>query len=248
MKKIGLQLYTVRKCLSTPAEMRRTLKAVKEAGYTAVQLFGSVELAKAHGEAAREAGLELIGLLTDLSQCEQNGTELFDFCRQYHIKDIGVSTHFEECKDPKAYIGRVNAFARKAVAAGFTFSYHNHGHEFIRLDAGKTPMECFLEGFGQEVRFMPDTYWIHDGGYDVRYFLEQTKGRVQILHLKDMKRTEEGHTFAEVGNGNLYFKGILATALRCGIETFVVEQDICPADPLESIKQSYGALKGLLEE
>ena len=109
-------------------------------------------------------------------------------------------------------------------------------------------MKFFLEGFDpQTVSFMPNTYWIHDGGYDVRRFLEETQGRVKILHLKDMKRTESGHTFTEVGNGNLYMSGIIKTALEKGIRELVVEQDICEADSVDSLKSSYQTIKKILE-
>jgi sugar phosphate isomerase/epimerase len=153
-----------------------------------------------------------------------------------------------ECRDAEAYIRRINAFASRAKNAGFTFSYHNHGHEFIKLDCGETAMALFLKGFDAEtVDFMPDTYWLHDGCCDVRYFLEKTRNRVRILHLKDMKRIEQGHTFTEVGNGNLYFEGIIKTAIDCGINEFVVEQDICEGNPLDSLKISYDHIKNILE-
>ena len=110
-------------------------------------------------------------------------------------------------------------------------------------------MSRFLKEFdAKTVDFMPDTYWLHDGGYDVRYFLEQTKGRVKYLHLKDMKRTEQGHFFAEIGNGNLYFEGIIKTAIDCGIRNFIVEQDECDGDPIESLKQSYKNITAILEK
>ena len=246
MKYIGAQLYTVREKLTSSDEIKATLAAIKNIGYDSVQLFGSIDLASSHAKAAKEEGLTILGVLTDLSECESKSKEWFDLCKEYNIKDIGVSSNFSECQDTKAYIKRVNMFATEANDKGFTFSYHNHDHEFIKLDSGEIPMFSFLEGFETEtVNFMPDTYWLHDGGYDVRYFLEQTEGRVKILHLKDMKRTEEGHTFAEIGNGNLYFEGIIKTAHDCGIKHFVVEQDVCEGDPIESLRQSYKYIKGL---
>lgn len=248
MKYIGAQLYTVREKLTSSDEIKATLAAIKNIGYDSVQLFGSIDLASSHAKAAKEEGLAILGVLTDLSECELKSKEWFDLCKEYNIKDIGVSSNFSECQDTKAYIKRVNMFATEANDKGFTFSYHNHNHEFIKLDSGEIPMFSFLEGFETEtVNFMPDTYWLHDGGYDVRYFLEQTEGRVKILHLKDMKCTEEGHTFAELGNGNLYFEGIIKTAHGCGIKHFVVEQDVCEGDPIESLKQSYKFIKSLLE-
>lgn len=249
MKCIGAQLYTVREKLTSSDETKATLAAIKNIGYDSVQLFGSIDLASSHAKAAKEVGLTILGVLTNLSECEMNAKKWFDLCKEYNIKDIGVSAKFSECQDVKAYIRRINAFASRAKNAGFTFSYHNHGHEFIKLDCGETAMALFLKGFDAEtVDFMPDTYWIHDGGYDVRYFLNQTKNRVNILHLKDMKRTEQGHTFTEVGNGNLYFEGIIKTAHNCGITNFIVEQDCCEGNPIESLSQSYKYIIGLWED
>lgn len=247
MKNIGAQLYTVRDFLTTDAEIERTLGQIKAIGYTSVQFFGGPELVESCARAAKKVGLAIVGVLADLNTCKNSEKELFAVCREYGISDIGISAGFLEFQQPEAYIAEVNAFAKKAVAAGFTFSYHNHGAEFIRLEDGKTAMAHFLEAFDPQVDFMPDTYWLHDGGYDVRRFLEQTKNRVKILHLKDMKRTPEGHIFTEVGNGNLYFEGILKIATDNGITNFVVEQDICEGDPFESLKKSFAYVKSLLE-
>lgn len=247
MKNIGVQLYTVRGLLTSPEETLKTLKAIKEIGYDSVQLYGSVELLENCSKCAAEAGLNVIGVLINLNICEKCEEKLFEVCKKYGISDIGVSTNFDECKELDTYIPRLNAFGKKARNAGFTFSYHNHGHEFIKLDCGETSMNRLLRET-EAVDFMPDTYWLCDGGYDVRYFLEQTKGRVKILHLKDMKRIYGGHTFAEVGNGNLYFEGIVKTAIECGVENFVVEQDVCEGDPLISIKQSFEHIKNILED
>lgn len=249
MRNIGAQLYTVRNTLTTNEEIQRTLQAIKEIGYDSVQLFGPIELIENCARYAEETGLGIVGVLVDINICEEQERKLFEICDQYNISDIGVSSSFSECRDAEAYIRRINAFASRAKNAGFTFSYHNHGYEFIKLDCGETAMDLFLKGFDAEtVDFMPDTYWIHDGGYDVRYFLNQTKNRVNILHLKDMMRTEQGHTFTEVGNGNLYFKGIIKTAVDCGIKHFVVEQDRCEGNPIESLSQSYKYIIGLWED
>ena len=82
---------------------------------------------------------------------------------------------------------------------------------------------------------------------NIGYDSVQLFDSIDLLHLKDMKRIEEGHTFAELGNGNLYFEGIINTALNCDITNFIVEQDICDGDAIESLKQSYKFIKSLLE-
>jgi sugar phosphate isomerase/epimerase len=75
--------------------------------------------------------------------------------------------------------------------------------------------------------------------------LESLKGRVRILHLKDMKRTADGPTFAEIGQGNLNWQGILDVANAIGVRHCIVEQDQCDGDPLDSIRMSYEYLKNL---
>jgi sugar phosphate isomerase/epimerase len=227
--------------------MKQTLSDIKKIGYDTVQLFGDMELVERCAKSASEQGLEISGILTDLDICQNNRQKLFELCKKYGIFDVGISSVLKECRDIEAYVSRINAFAKETSNAGLTFSYHNHGHEFIKLDDGKSSMEHFFNEFDKTVFFMPDTYWIHDGGCDVRHFLDKTRSRVRILHLKDMKRIETGHTFTEVGNGNLYMKGIIKTALDSGIENFVVEQDICEKAPIESLKTSYKNIKDILE-
>ena len=249
MIRIGAQIYTVRELLKNDEMIKDTLYAIREIGYDSIQLFGSPELIEKCAGAARAASLTICGTLANMSICQSQETEFFDVCRKYRIPDIAISSNPDECEQTEHYISQVNAFAARVRQEGFSFSYHNHGHEFIRFDGRTTAMDKFLRGFDAEtVEFMPDTYWIQEGGCDVRHFLEQTRNRVRFLHLKDMKRTAQGHAYAELGNGNLYLSGILKTALACGIRHFIVEQDICEGNPLDSLRQSYTYLMRLLEE
>ena len=248
MNRIGAQLYTVRELLTSERATASVLGEIKKIGYDSVQLYGGPDVMERCAKAARAADLDIVGTLSNLTTCQTFEGEIFAICKAYSIPDIGISARLAEFQQPADYIARVNAFAQKVTAAGFTFSYHNHGAEFIRLTDGKRAMDHFLEAFDSDtVCYMPDTYWLHDGGCDVRHFLEQTKNRVKILHLKDLNRTPEGHTFAEVGSGNLYFAGIIKIALESGITNFVVEQDICDTNPIESLQKSFVYVKGLLE-
>lgn len=248
MKSIGAQLYTVRDALTTPEQMNETLKSIKQMGYDSVQLFGGgLDFIRDCAVAAKNAELEIVGVLINIKGCEAFGEELFKVCKEFGILDIGISGGVEDCRNYGQFIERINRFAARTRAEGLSFSYHNHAQEFYKLPTGETAMDHFLVEFEKSVDFMPDTYWLQYGGYDVRYFLEQVKGRVKILHLKDMKATEQGPIFAEVGGGNLYFKGIIKDAYEIGVEHLVVEQDRCEQDPFECLKKSYTHLKALLD-
>jgi sugar phosphate isomerase/epimerase len=109
-------------------------------------------------------------------------------------------------------------------------------------------MDILLSGFDAAVDLMPDTYWLQHGGVDVRDFIIKNGSRIKMLHLKDMKRALDGPTFAEVGVGNINMKGILECATKLGISDFIVEQDQCDGDPLESARISYKNISEILGE
>jgi len=236
----GLQLYTIRKLTTDDVACEKAIAQVAKTGYECVQLAGSMETMGRCAAACKKIGLPIVGILADLKLYAEAGDALFDFAREYGVTDIGISSSARTEEQAKELIRDANRYAAVVRANGFSFSYHNHSHEFIRTACGKTVMELLLEGFDPDlVDLMPDTYWLQHGGADVRAFLEAHRGRVKILHLKDMKRVEEGPTFAELGVGNLNLEGIIATAKACGVEHFIVEQDKCDGDPLVSAEISH---------
>ena len=244
---LGLQLYTVRQKITDASSALATLKAVKALGYECVQLAGSIETVELTAKAAKEAGVSVLGILVDMNMCETYDEKLFEIARYCGASDLGISSSIKTDAEAYDIISRANAFAKKAKEKGFTFSYHNHSNEFIRGKSGKLLIELLKEGFDPTlVSFMPDTYWIQHGGADVRAFLETLKGRTKILHLKDMKRTPDGPTFAEIGVGNINFEGIIEVAKNIGIEYFIVEQDKCDVDPIDSARTSCEYLRKLI--
>ena len=243
---IGIQLYTVRKLMTDESSADAVIASLREIGYGAAQLAGSLETVALTAGACIRQGMQVLGILVNIDLCESEQARLFEIARACGATDLGISSSAASEEDVKGLVPRVNAFARTAQAEGFTFSYHNHSNEFIRTAGGKTVMELLLEGFdAQAVRLMPDTYWLQHGGVDVRDFLARNGARVGLLHLKDMKRAADGPTFAEIGVGNLNFPGILETAAQIGVEHVIVEQDKCDGDPLDSARISYEYLKDL---
>ena len=241
--KIGLQMYTLRKVMETEEQMAVTLARVKEIGYECVQLAGTLEQMERVGLAAKNAGLPAVSLMATLEEYMRNEAETFRIAKLLGATDLGISSAHKTMEETLELIRQANSFAQRAKAHGLTFSYHNHSNELIRMAGEKTGLDLLLEGLHEDVRFTPDTYWLQHGGADVRLWLTKLSSRTKILHLKDMKRTAEGVTFAEIGEGNLWWDGILPLALSMGIEYYVVEQDKCDGDPLESIEISYRYLR-----
>jgi sugar phosphate isomerase/epimerase len=72
------------------------------------------------------------------------------------------------------------------------------------------------------------------------------KGRMGVVHLKDLEIIDYKQVFAEVGEGNLNFKAIIEACREIGVEWYVVEQDECRRDPFESLAISLRNLKALI--
>ena len=93
MNNIGAQLYTVRDLLSSDEQTVETLKKIKALGYTAVQFFGGKDRIISMGKAAKETGLKVQGVLSDIKTYLDMGDELFDLAKEYNIPiRIGINS------------------------------------------------------------------------------------------------------------------------------------------------------------
>ena len=213
---IGIQLYTVRDLLTDREGCDKTIGALAEMGYECIQLAGgaaSIETMKYSIEAAKKYGLKVVGILSNPTAIREAFDELCDIAREAGCYDIGISGVAKCEASSRALVKDANELAAAIRKKGFSFSYHNHSHEYLRTECGDRVMDILLDGFDKEaIDLMPDTYWLQHGGVDVRAFIERHRERIKILHLKDMKRTADGVTFAEVGEGNINITGIISLA------------------------------------
>ena len=150
----------------------------------------------------------------------------------------GVS--FDTYESIKAFCAKLNAAGKVFRDAGMQLCYHNHQIEFRKVNGrivldiiyAETDPACLLGEI--------DTYWVQTGGGDCVEWCRKLKNRQPIIHLKDYGIDKESKPFmAEIGNGNLDFKAITAVAEAGGCKWYSVEQDVCPADPFDSLKQSF---------
>ncbi|MCQ2386299.1 MAG: TIM barrel protein, partial [Clostridia bacterium] len=236
MQNIGLQIYTIRDFLQDDNALQNAMDKIAAIGYREIQSYGTFEYNLKTANAAKRAGLKVNGSVMDFMLCHENLEELVKTCKVFDQAEIGIGFKKEELCDEECFrtlLKTVREDSRKLAAEGVFFSYHNHDREMERFPDGKMILDVIFEELSpEEMGFMPDTYWLQKGGLDVRHTLEVYGDRAKTLHLKDMKKLPEGTTYAEVGQGNLWWDGILETARRVGIRNYVVEQDFTDKDPL----------------
>lgn len=246
-RSFGVQLFTVRDYMKTEEQIRESFRRIKAMGYDEIQTAGCAIPYADFGRLAKEAGLTICGTHDNFQKMLETPELAMEEHRLLGTTNMGTGGWFEELTvaNMQAYIEKANKVVEQVAPHGFTFTYHNHSHEFMKVD-GTCMFDQLLQRLNPEgTSFVLDTYWVQHGGGDVRHWLEKLAGRVDILHLKDMGRGPDGPMITEIGNGNLWWEGILKTAEDTGVRHFVVEQDHCPGDPFDSLQQSIAYLKQL---
>jgi sugar phosphate isomerase/epimerase len=242
---VAAQLYTIREHARTGSDVAIALKRIADIGYKAVQVSGIAPLPDDDlAQMLNDAGLVCCSTHEDparlLSEPEVMAERLKKLsCGSTACPSPGEA-RLDTIEDVKSFAKRLNAAGKVFHEAGLIFAYHNHAGEFRRLD-GRVILEVLYEE--TDPRYMqgePDTYWIQYGGGDPVHWCRWLKGRLPLLHMKDYKIDAQGApAFAEIGQGNLDWRAIVAAAEESGCEWFIVEQDICDGDPFDSLQMSF---------
>lgn len=248
---IGAQLYTLREFTRTPADIARTLRKVRQIGYEAVQLsaLGPIETAELKRILDGE-GLAVAATHVPWSRLRDETQAVIDEHHLLGCRYVAVGSMPAEYREAGAegyarFAREASAVARQLKAAGLVFSYHNHSFELERF-GGRTGLEIlYSEGDPELFTAAIDTYWIQHGGGDPADWIRRLKGRVPLVHLKDMAIRGGEQVMAEVGEGNLNWPAILAACREAGVVWYLVEQDVCPRDPFESLAISLRNLKAM---
>lgn len=246
IEKLGVQLYTVRDFMTNEKDIAETFKKLKDLGYDQGQTARCAVPYEVYGELAEKAGIELVGTHDDFDLMCNDFDQAWKNHQALHTNLMGIGGYFFPAEqrtlaEVENFIKKANAVGENIAKHGGKFTYHNHQHEFAKMENGKTIMEMLVEELHPEnTSFVLDTYWVQTGGGDVCDWIEKLAGRIDILHLKDMMIINETREqrFTEIGNGNMNWEKILTSAEKAKVKYYVVEEDFCPGDPFESLKMS----------
>ncbi len=246
MKPIAAQLYTLRDYIQNFQDIETTFKRLKTMGYNEVQFSGAkITDAKELKRIADDTGIHVIcthipydDMKNDLKKVIADHQTLGCLCA-----GVGaMPSDYRSAEGFHTFAKEFDQIAKELKKEGLGATYHNHRFEFEKFDGKKTGMDILLED-GDTYTFMADTYWIQSGGGDVVEWIYKLRGRIQMIHFKDMAIQNNEQLYAEVMEGNLNWKGILDACENTGIEYYIVEQDICQRDPFESLEISLRNLK-----
>lgn len=252
-KEIGVQLYSIRDVIGNPEAYARNheeaFKALAQMGYTSVEaacysdgkLYGvDPEQYKADLEAAGLKSLSThIGRnLSDEELASGDFTESMKWWEQAIAAHKAAGCKYVVCPSfavpqtlagLKTYCDYFNAIGAKCKENGMLFGYHNHSHEFNKVE-DKVIYDFMLENTNPEsVFFEMDVYWAVMGhAAPVEYF-KKYPGRFTMLHIKDYRELGE--------SGMVGFDAIFNNAGLAGMKDFIVEiEAFTKGDWKESMK------------
>lgn len=251
--KIAVQGYTLRDFAKTPEDVAKTCARIRKIGYEAVQISAWCKMdPNEMAKILKNEGLTCAATHVGLDEVLANPQKIADEhkilgCSQTAVGSLPGLWDKSIPKDMprfKKAAADMSDAAKKLAALGIGFGYHNHKIEFQKCE-GRRILDILIEESDPALNFEIDTFWVQFGGADPAEYIKRLKGRIPLLHLKDLTIVDDNVTMAEVGEGNLNWPAILKAAKSSGVKWYIVEEDVCQRDPFESIEISLKNLKAM---
>lgn len=234
MEKLAVQLYTLREEMSK--DVVGTLEQVAALGYKGVEFAGffgqsAIEL-KAHLD---RLGLEVVGSHTPLEDLVGDLDKVITYNQTIGNNYIVCPwAKVETVEDLQELIMKLKGAAKTLQDHGMVLLYHNHDHEFVKIE-DKYALDRLWEAFPDgEVKSELDTYWAHHAGLIASQYIKEHEDRIGLIHLKD---GIVGRPCA-IGEGDAPIQDVLDTARTLGFEWIIVENDNPMPNGLEDITRS----------
>lgn len=250
--RIGLQLYTVREAMEK--DYVGTLEQLANMGYQGVEFAGYGGLSPEEMKALLDRlGLTAVGSHVSLDQLVNHLDEHIAMNKTVdNDKLICPFLEQERYSTVEALAETIELLKQAAdrlAAHGMKLGYHNHEFEFTTKHDGKTVEEIILSSLSEDQLFCElDVCWVQFSGNDPVEWVNKLAGRLPLVHLKDLDRTEDGKPLTvELGKGELPLRAVAEAAQAAGAEWLLVEQDFTQRDALVSVEASLAWAKEHLQ-
>ena len=259
---LGIQLYSVRQQLAQDYE--KTLAEVASSGYTEVEAAGFYNRSASDvKQTMQKAGLKCVSSHHPYGDLRKKFDELLAFNKEIGVQYLICSSPGPKDPTPgpdgkvkamtlddwKWIAEEFNKLGEKTHAAGITFGYHNHVHEFDNLDGGVPYAELLRITDPKKVTLELDCGWAKVAGHDPVQLMRDHPNRFSMLHVKDFKLPAAPGTEAkvtELGMGTIDYKPIFAQAAKTQkIKHAFVEQEAFDMPYMQSLKVDADYMRNL---
>ena len=236
---MALQLYSLREMF--PETPLKTLRMVKEMGFSGVEFYGNHFKNDFYRALLAETGLVCAGWHTPVEALEgENFEKTLERNLAVGNKYICIPWFSSDKADEwKKFANRLNLIAEKLRPCNIRTGFHCHAHEFAPVE-GELPWNIVAENTIEDVVLQLDTGNALSGGADLMETLKAFPGRNQSIHWKPYS-AKEGFT-VPVGEDDQDWEELLRWSETKGrTEWIVLEYE--KTSPVEMIRKSMAYIK-----
>ena len=237
----AIQLYTLR---DLDDSLPNLLARVGETAFEGVEFAGlGDEEPGAVRDALDDAGLDAAGAHVGIDALEDDLDATAETYRRLDCDRVVVpyldAAAFASRETVADTARRLQELDARLSDRGVELGYHNHDHEFATV-AGDAAFELLAAETDFDLEL--DVGWAAAAGHDPTDLLDRLRGRVPLVHLKDVA----GDRPVELGEGDLDLDACVRAARDAGTEWLVYEHDE-PDDAEASLSRGAETLAARLD-
>ena len=233
---LGLQLYSLRDELGR--DVPTALDRVRDFGIQNVELHSTYKLTAEEFKKQLDArGLKPVSSLFNYARLRDDLEGVAREAKTLGVQYVGCAwiAHqtgaFNEA-DMRDAIKVFNRASEALAKHGLKFFYHTHGYEFQPY--GEATLFDLLMNETKLVKLEMDVFWVVHAKQDPVKFLEKYGSRVELMHVKDMKKGTPTGLFTgksevtndvALGTGTMKWPEIMKAAQAAGVKWYFLEDE-----------------------
>jgi sugar phosphate isomerase/epimerase len=241
-KRLSYQLYSSRN--TQPLES--TLVMLAKAGYQEVEGYGGVyENPKALKAQLDKHGLKMPSGHFSIEMLERESKKAVEIATTLGITQMFAPYIMPDDRPQNAagwkkFGRRLSVIGEWARSEGFTFGWHNHDFEFVKLKTGEIPAEIMFDNWPL-IDWECDVAWIARAKQNPATWIKKYANRITAIHVKDIAQRGENQDedgWCDVGQGQVRWKDLFKLFGDTRALRFVMEHDN-PKDAARFAKRSF---------
>jgi sugar phosphate isomerase/epimerase len=255
MPVLGVQTFTIRRDMKTPAAIDASFARLAAMGLSAVELAyirWRPEIVQAVQAAADRHGIAIASSQITFKLLDARREAMLQFHEQLDCRTSAVSVLpwpaiLGGAAQMLRFAGRLDALGAWYRERGLQLCFHHHDFE-LRNYGDETGLALLLRNTEPaNVALELDTYWAARGGFSPQALIDRLQGRVRVVHLRDF-RLQRGlvgpkPSDAALGRGNLDIAAIVAACEAQSVQHMAIEQ--ASDKPWDGLAASVAHLRAL---
>ena len=241
---LGYQLSSLKPLLTTAQEVAKAFETLAKIGYRDLQLQWIAPSVpdQVVAEQLKAKGLRCVAVQDMIPAVRENPERYLKqnlLWGSQYMTVSGIPAEYMSVEGIKAYSKKLEQMAKPYQEQGITFTFHPITQSFSELE-GISAVHRLLEQLPETIQLTLCIHHAEFAGYSSIELMEQYRGRVDMIHLKDYVLDTEGkRVLVPVGQGVTPWKEILRGAEKNQVKWAMIEQESWDKDAFLCAKEAY---------